>query len=145
MRAEKKTWQNVLYILILLAAVCLLFRWYAAANSKRIENQNLTYAMDSARQTASRIESEFNNALLRLHNYAYLIGIGENGANVTAEMLKGMEEHASFDAIRFTKWTVSISPPTGRPTTARTGTIFSAACGERAAWRWSGPGRPASS
>jgi len=102
MRGEKKTWQNVLYILILLAAVCLLFRWYAAANSKRIENQNLTYAMDSARQTASRIESEFNNALLRLHNYAYLIGIGENGANVTAEMLKGMEEHASFDAIRFT-------------------------------------------
>ena len=68
MRATKKTWHNVLYICILLAAIFLLFRWYATANSQRIERQNLNYAMDSADQTAQRIESEFNNAQLRLRN-----------------------------------------------------------------------------
>ena len=102
MRATKKTWHNVLYICILLAAIFLLFRWYATANSQRIERQNLNYAMDSADQTAQRIESEFNNAQLRLRNYAYLLGSNQSRPEVTAELLKGMEEHASFDAIRFT-------------------------------------------
>ena len=66
MRATKKSWKNILYACILLAAIYLLFQWYATANSQRIENQNLNYAMDSARQTAQRIESEFGNALLRM-------------------------------------------------------------------------------
>ena len=102
MRTKKNTWQSILYIIILLAAVCLLFQWYANANSRRIETQNLNYAWDSARQTTTRIESEFNNALLRLRNYAYLIGNNEGELNITSDLLKGMEEHASFDAIRFT-------------------------------------------
>ena len=76
MGTAKKTWQNVLYICILLAAVILLFQWYSTTNSRRIENQNLNYAMDSAFQTSQRIESEFNSALLRLRNYAYLLGTG---------------------------------------------------------------------
>ncbi len=102
MRTKKNTWQSILYIIILLAAVCLLFQWYANANSRRIETQNLNYAWDSARQTTTRIESEFNNALLRLRNYAYLIGNNEGELNITSDLLKGMEEHAAFDAIRFT-------------------------------------------
>ncbi len=102
MRTTKKTWQNVLFICILLAAIVLLFRWYATANSRRIERQNLNYAMDSADQTAKRVESEFNSALLRLRNYAYLLGNGQSRPEITAGLLKGMEENASFDAIRFT-------------------------------------------
>ena len=102
MRTTKKTWQNVLYICVLLAAVCLLFLWYSIANSRRIESQNLNYAMDSASQTAQRIESEFNSALLRVRNYAYLLGAGQAPPEITPALLKGMEEHASFDAIRFT-------------------------------------------
>ena len=102
MRTTKKTWTNVLYICILLAAVCLLFRWYSTANSRRIERQNLNYAMDSANQTAQQIESEFSGALLRLRNYAYLLGTGESRPQITAELLRGMEENASFDALRFT-------------------------------------------
>ncbi len=102
MRATKKSWKNILYACILLAAIYLLFQWYATANSQRIENQNLNYAMDSARQTAQRIESEFGNALLRMRNYAYLLGTNQTQAQITAELLKGMEEHASFNAIRFT-------------------------------------------
>ena len=102
MHTQSKTWQNVLYICILLAAICLLFQWYSTANKQRIENQNLNYAMDSTGQTSQRIESEFSNALLRVRNYAYLLGTDQNRTTVTAELLKGMEEHAAFDAIRFT-------------------------------------------
>ena len=102
MHTTKKTWQYVLYICILLAAICLLFQWYSTTNSRRIERQNLNYAMDSAKQMSQRIESEFNNALLRLRNYAYLLGTDQNGTKITSELLKGMEENASFDAIRFT-------------------------------------------
>ena len=102
MKAAKKTWQNVLYICVLLAAICVLFQWYSSANSRRIENQNLNYAMDSASQTTQRIESEFTNGLLRLRNYAYLLGSGQGSPEITADLLKGMEENASFDAVRFT-------------------------------------------
>ena len=102
MRTRKKTWPNVVFICILLAAVFLLFRWYSTANSRRIERQNLNYAMDSADTTAQRIGSEFQNALLRLRNYAYLLGTNQSRPEVTPALLKGMEEHASFDAIRFT-------------------------------------------
>ncbi len=102
MRTPRKTWQNVFYICVLLVAICLLFQWYSSANSQRIENQNLNYAMDSAGQTSQRIESEFANALLRIRNYAYLLGTGQNRPEITAGLLKGMEENAAFDAIRFT-------------------------------------------
>ncbi len=90
MRTTKKTWQNALYICILLAAVFLLFRWYSTANSRRIERQNLNYAMDSAGQTAQRIESEFNSAHLRLRNYAYLLGSGQSRPEITAGLLLGL-------------------------------------------------------
>ena len=102
MHTTKKTWQYVLYICILLAAISLLFQWYSTTNSRRIEKQNLNYAMDSAEQMSRRIESEFNNALLRVRNYAYLLGTGQSGPEITSDLLKGMEENASFNAVRFT-------------------------------------------
>lgn len=102
MRTQSKTWQNVLYICILLAAVCLLFQWYSTTNRQRIEHQNLNYAMDSAAQMSQRIESEFSNALLRIRNYAYLLGVGQTRTEITTDLLAGMEEHASFNAITFT-------------------------------------------
>ena len=102
MSKKKKSWQSVLYIVLLLLAINLLFRWYSTENSRRIESQNLNYAMDAAGQTALRIESEFNNALLRMRNYAYLLGVSQSQPEITAGLLEGMEQHASFDAIRFT-------------------------------------------
>ena len=102
MHATRKTWQNILYIVVLMAAVCLLFQWYSTANRQRIEHQNLNYALDSSRQTAARINSEFDNALLRVRNYAYLLSSDQGAPEITAERLKGMELHSSFDAIRFT-------------------------------------------
>ena len=91
MHTTKKTWQYVLYICILLAAISLLFQWYSTTNSRRIEKQNLNYAMDSAEQMSRRIESEFNNALLRVRNYAYLLGTGQSGPEITSDLLKGGE------------------------------------------------------
>ena len=99
---SKKSWQSVLYIVLLLIAIIFLFRWYSTENSRRIENQNLNYAMDAAAQTAVRIESEFNNALLRIRNYAYLLSTDQGGSEINAEFLKGMESHSAFDAICFT-------------------------------------------
>ena len=102
MHATRKTWKNILYIVVLMAAVCLLFQWYSTANRQRIEHQNLNYALDSSRQTAARINSEFDNALLRVRNYAYLLSSDQGEPEITAGLLKGMELHSAFDAIRFT-------------------------------------------
>ena len=92
MNEKKKTWQNVLFILILLAAICLLFRWYSTQNSQRIEYRSLNYAMDSARQTALRIEGELTNAVRRVRNYSYLLGVTLSDPGVSAEMLKELEQ-----------------------------------------------------
>ena len=101
MHTAKNTWKNILYICILLAAICLLFYWYSTANSRRIEKQNLNYAMDSAEQTSQSIGGQFDNALLRIRNFSYLLGASQNRSEITAELLKGMEENAVFDAIHF--------------------------------------------
>lgn len=101
MRTTKKTWQNVLYISILMAAVCLLFIWYSAMNSRRIEECNLNYAMDSARQTVLRIESELLNASRRIRNYTYLLSETLNEPEVGTDMLLALEDNSDFDALQF--------------------------------------------
>ncbi len=102
MRTAKRTWQNVLYILILIAAMCLLFSWYSATNSRSIENRSLNYAMDSARQAAHSIDNELTNGLRRVRNYAYLMSMTLDESDISAEMLRDMEENSDFDAISFT-------------------------------------------
>jgi len=88
-------------VLFLLAVVLVLFWWYTSQNSKRIENQNLVYAADSARQKADHIEAEFQNALNRISTYSYFLGESLSEPQVTPQMLKGMEENALFDAFRY--------------------------------------------
>ena len=102
MHTTRKAWTNIVYVGILLMAVFLLFQWYTATNRRRIENQNLSYALDSSRQMALRIESEFNNTLLRVRNYAYLLSSDQGKSEIDADFLKGMEENAVFDAVCFT-------------------------------------------
>lgn len=102
MRATKKSWQNVLYTLLLLAGICLLFQWYSATNSQRTEIRNLNYAMDSARQTASRISSEFINAQRRVRNYAYIMSRSFGAPDLDMHMLKELEDNSDFSALRFT-------------------------------------------
>lgn len=102
MRTTKKAWNNVIYTGILLIVIVLLFQWYSTTTKQRIESQNLNYALDSSRQMALRIESEFNNTLLRVRNYAYLLSSDQGKSQIDADFLKRMEENAVFDAICFT-------------------------------------------
>ncbi|NBH72029.1 hybrid sensor histidine kinase/response regulator [Clostridiaceae bacterium] len=102
MRQQKKTWQPILYAFLFLAAVLVLFFIYTTQNKARIQEQNRVYAEDCARQTAGRIGSEFNNALQRIQNSAYLVSTGGNGSEINAQVLKELEENTTFDAIRFT-------------------------------------------
>lgn len=101
MHTSRQAWKNILFTGVLLIAIVALFQWYAATTRQRIEHQNLNYASDSSRQMALRIESEFNNTLLRVRNYAYLLSSDQGKSEINAELLKGMEENAVFDAICF--------------------------------------------
>ncbi len=102
MKQQKKTWQSIFYAFIFLAAVLVLFFVYTTQNMARIQEQNRNYAEDCARQTANRIGSEFDNALQRIQNSAYLISAGGDSSGINAQVLKGLEENMTFDAIRFT-------------------------------------------
>lgn len=99
---KNKTWQLVVYAFLFLSAILILFYIYTTQNRIRIQEQNLIYAEDCARQTVDRIESEFNNARQRIENSAYLVSASGNGSAVNAGVLKDLEENSNFDAVRFT-------------------------------------------
>ena len=101
MNTKKRTWQNVLYILILLAAIFLLFGWYSVSNRRQTEKRNLNYALDSARQTTMSISNEFANAQRRVRNYAYFLSVGLTTSEVDAGMLRELESNTDFDSMRF--------------------------------------------
>ena len=71
---NRPIWQPVSYAFLFLAVVSVLFFIYTAQNQGRIQEQNRVNAEDCARQTAERIGSEFDNALQRIENCAYLVG-----------------------------------------------------------------------
>ena len=102
MKQQKKTWQPIAYAFFFLAVVLVLFFIYTTLNRERIQEQNRVYAEDSARQTVTRIESEFDNALQRIRNSAYLVSTGGNGLQINVELLKGLEENTTFDTVCFT-------------------------------------------
>ena len=58
MKGKKGSLRQIVYVVILLAAVIVLFQWYSVQNRKRISEQNKNYAADSARQMAVRINDE---------------------------------------------------------------------------------------
>ncbi len=102
MEQKKKTGQPIIYAILFLAVVLVLFLVYTIQNRTRIQEQNRIYAQDCARQTAKRIESEFDNALQRIQNAAYLVSNNGNSWEITAQLLKDLENNTTFDAIRFT-------------------------------------------
>ena len=102
MKLQKKTWQPIIYALFFLVAVLILFFIYTSKNRARIQEQNRVYAEDAARQTVEQIESEFDNALQRIQNDAYLASAGGKSLEINAQMLKGLEENTTFDAVCFT-------------------------------------------
>ena len=99
---SKKSLQKVIYVVFLLVAILILFRWYTVQNRSRMEERNKNYASDSARQTADRIDEELNNALVLVNTYTYFIGESLSEPVVSAQMLKELEEKSIFDALLFT-------------------------------------------
>ena len=99
---KKKSLQELVYAVFLLAAIVLLFFWFTAQNSRRTEKQNRDYAADSARMKAVQIDDELNNALNQINTYAYFVEESLTGPVITAQMLEKMEENSQFDAILFT-------------------------------------------
>ena len=102
MNEKKRAFQGAIYGLFLLAAIIILFWWYTVQNSKRIENQNLNYAEDSAQQTARLISKELENAINRISTYAYFLGEGLAEPTVSVEALKGMTGNSLFDSFIYT-------------------------------------------
>ena len=101
MKQQKKIWQPVIYALICLIAVLVLFYFYTTQNKARIQEQNRVYAEDAARQTVKSIESEFDNALQRIQNSAYLAGTGSGISEIDAGLLKNIERNTTFDSVQF--------------------------------------------
>lgn len=99
---KKKTLQEIIYVLFLLAAIAILFGWYTVQNSRRMEQRNKNYAADSAKLKADQIDEELSNALSRINTFAYFVGESLTEPVVTPQMLAKMEENSQFDALMFT-------------------------------------------
>lgn len=98
----KKSLQQVVYVLFLLSAIIILFQWYTTRNRERIEERNKNYAADSARLKAVQIDGELSNALSRIGTYAFFVEEGLSEPEVSAQMLKKIEDSSMFDTVMFT-------------------------------------------
>ena len=101
MKNTKGSWNNLIFALIVLLGVVLLFTWYSTSNRSRIENQNLTYAMDSAGQTASHIDDELKNANERIITYSFIVNSAMASEEITPAWLEDMAERSVFDEFRY--------------------------------------------
>lgn len=97
MKNAKTAMKNLIFAPIVLIGVILLFWWYSSANRDRIEKQNLNYALDSARQTAERIDGEFRTAIQRIRTYSYIASVSMTSSDITPQMLRDMENSSAFD------------------------------------------------
>lgn len=98
----KKLAQQVIWVVVLLAAMIVLFHWYTTQNSVRMEERNKNYAADSARQTTTRIDEQMNNALELINTYAHFVGEGLKEPVINEQILQEIEHNALFDAVLFT-------------------------------------------
>ena len=98
----KKSLQQVVYVLFLLSAIIILFQWYTTQNRERIEERNKNYAADSAQLKAVQIDGELSNALSRIGTYAFFVEEGLSEPEVSAQMLKKIEDSSMFDTVMFT-------------------------------------------
>ncbi len=99
---RKKSIQEIIYVLLLIAAIMATFCWYTSQNSKRMEERNKNYASDSARSMALKIDDDLNNALSLINTYSYFAEESLSEPVITAETLKKMEENSLFDALIYT-------------------------------------------
>lgn len=102
--SNKKTTitSQIAFVLLIVIAVILLFVRFTIQTSTRIENQNKEYAANAAQLKMEHIDEELSNALRRINTYAYFVSKSLESPEITADMLKEMEESSAFDAVIFT-------------------------------------------
>jgi len=99
---QKKYMQKIIYVILLLAAIIVLFRWYTTQNRARVEDQNKYYASDSARQMADHIDEKLNNALDLINTYTFFLGNSLTEPEITSQMLQEIKDNLLFDTLVFT-------------------------------------------
>ena len=119
MKTKKRPVQQVIYVLLLLAAVVVLFQWYTVQNKARMEDRNKNYAADSARMKVSQITDEFKNAQNLIKANTFFLEKSLSEPVITSAMLKEMEEKSIFDALLFTDLEGNNYTSDGRITDAR--------------------------
>ncbi len=102
MERKKSLREVIIGVVIFLIAMFIIFSWYTAENSGRMEERNKKYASDSMQQTAVRVDNELNNAQNLIKTDAYFMGQSLSGPTVTTEALKEMEDNSVFDVLMFT-------------------------------------------
>jgi len=101
MKNRQKKWKSLGIVVLVFVIGYGLLWYYMAANVTRIQEQNKEYAKSFAAQSAERIGSEFNTALQRIENSAYLASMGDSSALIDVDTLKELENHTNFDAVRY--------------------------------------------
>ncbi|MCM1536988.1 MAG: response regulator [bacterium] len=99
---KRKYLSQVVYVVLLLAAIIIVFQWYTAQNRKRMEERNKNYAADAAQQTADRIDEELDNARSLINTYRYFVEKSLTGPEFFVQSLEEIEDRSLFDALIFT-------------------------------------------
>ncbi|MCM1335631.1 MAG: response regulator [Bacteroides sp.] len=99
---KKISIREIIGVLILIAAVVLVFFWFSMRTESRTEQQNREYASDSARLKTERIVEDLKNALNQIKTYSYFAGESLADPDTLTAALANMEKNSFFDAVMFT-------------------------------------------
>lgn len=102
MEKKKSLRETIIGVVVFFIAMFVIFSWYTAENSGRMEERNKNYASDSMQLTAARVDNELNNAQNLIKADAYFMGESLSEPTLTTEALKEMEDNSVFDALMFT-------------------------------------------
>lgn len=92
---------NAIFFLAVFIFVILLFYRFSIQNSQRIQEQNLVYAEDSARQTAVRLNDTFRHSQFLIERYAHFLSYFMEKKHFNAEFLADLERNSPFNTVRF--------------------------------------------
>ena len=102
MRGKRRTIQEIICVILMLVAIIVMFQWYTTQNTQRMEERNKSYASDSTRQMAGRIDENLENAMDSIKMYSFFIGSSLTKPEITTQMLKNLEESSIFDVVMYT-------------------------------------------
>lgn len=92
---------SAIFYLVVLTLVILLFERFSSQNSSRIQEQNLVYAEDSARQTATRLDDTLRNSQFLIERYAHFLSWHMDSPNLDKALLADLERNSPFNTVRF--------------------------------------------